>query len=354
MVCEISFPKTPVAYQDIVNYLSQGIIPDTINPKKRWKFKQTIKLWHLENDILYVKLENQPQRRFVPTWNTEFHQSLFHQFYTNDRYINTKECFNKIFINHIGITKSEVYELIRGCGVCNRITTIKKNDDLTPIISHGPIEHLQMDLIDFIVYKDPNNGFAWLLIIICIFSKFLWTISLKTKETEVVGEALGQIEQLNQTVKCRLTKMMWNKENQIQNINWKDNIYKFVFSYNTTRHTTHGKTPCEVLFDYKLLGIYQKLNLEDTETVQEIEIDNSPESQANYIATLSQVIRKHLEEITEIHNNPGETVAIAPDTDMNPSTRKHKLNTTFKDTGTVVEMTNNNKTIIIETSEGNI
>ncbi|CAG8507395.1 5687_t:CDS:1 [Ambispora gerdemannii] len=293
------------------------------------------------------------------------------------------------------------------------------------VVSYGPMEHLQMDLVDFTAYKEQNDGFAWLLTIVCIFSKFFWAIPLKTKETVIIEDALvslfaqwgvpsilqsdndkefvsniiknicmalgitirhdhprypqsqGQIERLNQTIRCGFTKMMWDEENQLQNVNWKDNLQKFIFSYNTTRHSAHNKTPCEVMFGYKLLGIYQKFNLKDIEAVQEI--DNSPEIQVANTVILSQVVREHLEKITAIQDNinnqleksckymikhsnvhrhtnilePGQSVTIAPDTDMNPSTRKRKLEVTFKDTGTIIGITNNNKTVIIETPEKN-
>ncbi|CAG8803647.1 6850_t:CDS:1, partial [Dentiscutata erythropus] len=52
------------------------------------------------------------------------------------------------------------------------------------------MEYLQMDLVDFTAYKDMNDGFSWLLTVVCIFLKFLWAISIKSKEANVVGEAL--------------------------------------------------------------------------------------------------------------------------------------------------------------------
>ncbi|CAG8682534.1 8360_t:CDS:2, partial [Ambispora gerdemannii] len=327
-----------------------------------------MKLWHLENDLLYVKLENQPFRQFVPAWDMKFHQSLFQQFHINDHHINAKECFNKIYINHIGITRNEVYELVQNCNICNRTTSIKEKDDIIPVVSYGPIKHLQMDLVDFTAYKEQNDGFAWLLTIVCIFSKFLWTIPLKTKETVIVGDVLvslfaqwgapsilqsdngkefvsniiknicmalgitirhgrprypqsqGQIERLNQTIRREFTKMI-----------------------------AHNKTPREVMFGYKFLGIYQKFNLKDIEAVQEI--DNSPEIQF-------EKLHKYMIKYSSVHHRtnilePGQSVAIAPDTDMNPSTKKRNLEVTFKDTGTIIGITNNNKTIIIEMPEGN-
>ena len=50
--------------------------------------------------------------------------------------------------------------------------------------------------------------------------------------------------------------MMWDESQRLQNIDWVNHLPKFVFSYNTTTHSTHRKTPREVLFGHKLLGIY--------------------------------------------------------------------------------------------------
>ncbi|CAG8814829.1 32286_t:CDS:1, partial [Racocetra persica] len=37
----------------------------------------------------------------------------------------------------------------------------------------------------------------------------------------------------------------------------------------------HGKTPCEVMYGYKLLGIYQKFNPTDPVDFQEIEVQEA-------------------------------------------------------------------------------
>ncbi|CAG8631253.1 3391_t:CDS:2, partial [Scutellospora calospora] len=114
----------------------------------------------------------------------------------------------------------------------------------------------------------------------------------------------------------------------------KDNLTKFVFSYNTTSYSFYGKTSHEVMFGYKLYGVYQQFNPAD---FQEIEVDE--------IQTIPQTKKNHLEKNLYETSQP---VAIAPDTDMNSSTRKRKLHTTFNETRTVISMTNNNKTIIVE------
>ena len=67
--------------------------------------------------------------------------------------------------------------------------------------------------------------------------------------------------------------------------------------------------------------------------------------------------RKYMLKHASVHRRttlfePGQTVALAPDTDMNPATRKRKLQPNYKDTGTVVNMTNNNKTIVVKDNSG--
>ena len=49
---------------------------------------------------------------------------------------------------------------------------------------------------------------------------------------------------------------------------------------------------------------------------------------------------------------PGQTIAIAPDTDMNPATRKRKLQPNFEDTATVIRMSNNNHSVIVRDENG--
>jgi len=281
------------------------------------------------------------------------------------------------------------------------------------------MEHLQMDLIDLTAYREENNGIGWLLTIVCIFSKFLWAVPLPNKEAGTVGKALvkifsqwgapgilqsdngkefvadiikhicntfgieirhgrarhpmtqGQIERLNQTVGRGFTKMMWDENERLQYVNWTDHIDKFIFSYNTTRHDAHGKTPREVFFGYKLLGIYRHWD-NDRSDVQEEEVESTG------AAMLAQDVESHLEKVSRIHEaafarleksreymlkhasvhrrttllEPGQTVALAPDADMNPATRKRKLQPTFKETGVVINMTNNNKTVVVRESDG--
>ncbi|CAG8770237.1 5220_t:CDS:2 [Cetraspora pellucida] len=151
----------------------------------------------------------------------------------------------------------------------------------------------------------------------------------------------GQVEHLNQTVECGFTKMFWNEDLHLQNVNWKDYLLKFVFSYNTIQHSVNEKISCEVLFGYKLLDITNHLKKVSTLHDQvNKQLDKS---------------RKQMQKHSSVHHHnnlykPYQLVAIAPNTNMNPTTQKRKLQTNFKNIGTIVGIINNNKTIVVETS----
>jgi len=193
MVFECAYPKNVEEHDEYVAYLQNGTLPAKLTSKTQWAFERKMKLWETRDGILYLcATAHKPARRFVPTWDQEFRSLLFHQFHDNDRHIHYKAAYSKISSLHVGITKEQVRAYVRECDTCKRTTTIKEKDDIVPVVSSGPMEHLQMDLIDFQQYKD-NDGFAWLLTLICIFSKFVWAVPLMNKEAVTVGNALVQI-----------------------------------------------------------------------------------------------------------------------------------------------------------------
>ena len=49
------------------------------------------------------------------------------------------------------------------------------------------------DLADMKAFKDYNDGYTFLLLVIYIFSKYGWVIPLKNKKGETVAEALKNI-----------------------------------------------------------------------------------------------------------------------------------------------------------------
>lgn len=60
------------------------------------------------------------------------------------------------------------------------------------IVAFHPKERVQMDLIDMTNYTRQNGGYGWILIIIDVFTRFIWTYVLPKKDVASVDAALSQ------------------------------------------------------------------------------------------------------------------------------------------------------------------
>ena len=181
----------------------------------------------------------------------------------------------------------------------------KRKTDVISVVSLGPWQYVQIDLVDFRDFAEENEDFSWLLTCVCVFSKFLVAVPMKNKEAGTVATHLlkdvfkilgppttlqsdngkefvanvitqicramnikirhsqfrhpqsqGQIKRLNQTVGHGFTKLLWDQNNQLQRKDWINVIDVFVTSYNSTVHTAHSRTPHEVLFRWKMHCVY--------------------------------------------------------------------------------------------------
>ncbi|CAG8612160.1 12413_t:CDS:2 [Acaulospora morrowiae] len=175
-------------------------------------------------------------------------------------------------------------------------------------------------------------------------------------------ESQGQIEQLNQTVGHDFTKLLWDRNNQLQKKDWINVIDMFVMSYNSTIHKAHGCTLHEAIFRWKMYCVYDtsdffrtitasetstseiitvifKTTVFETITSETITDEAAMEQRISHMLKIHQSINASLEKYCEKlgHNNmhrkktanntieTGIEIAIVPDHDMNQQTRKRKL-----------------------------
>ena len=183
-------------------------------------------------------------------------------------------------------------------------------------------------------------------------------------------QSQGQIERLNQTIGRGFTKLLWDNENQLQQKDWIHVIDAFIINYNSTVHRAHGLTPHEAMFGWKMHSVY------DTPEVGEefVEVDDENmsasdvvvediEKRMSRVQQLQQSVNDSLDKYRSklcrqgsVHrkktaNNTieaGTSVVIAPDHDMNPKTRKRKLQPTFSQEGKFKRLASNNHTAIVE------
>lgn len=162
----------------------------------------------------------------------------------------------------------------------------------TPILTTHPMQIVQADLVDMSSMAGTNSGYCWILNIVDLFSKYLWSYPLKRKTEEEVSRAVASwIEDLvrpceifhtdngKEFVNKELTKVpkdngithrlgaTYTPSNQVQvertngtlkrilfsymtqsgSTNWVNALPICVRNYNTTLHTTIKTIPIDVL-----------------------------------------------------------------------------------------------------------
>ena len=199
--------------------------------------------------------------------------------------------FEKLTASFYNLTRAEVEMLIRETEVYQVSSKTKNPEKVTnPLMTSRPMEHLQMDLVDFHQYKGTNNQYTFLLVVVDCFSKFLWAFPLKKKEAPEVLSKLralfmtegiptilqsdngkefvadesrayyercgiifrtgraykpssqGQVERTNRTLKSAI----YHDILATDNYDWVTNLDLRVFSYNTLTQTSAGRTPFEI------------------------------------------------------------------------------------------------------------
>jgi len=74
-----------------------------------------------------------------------------------------------------------------------RNTSIKEKTDLTPVVANGPLQHIQIDLVDLLSFAEHNDGYSYILTMIDVFSRYVWAIPLKDKEGGTIHKELVKI-----------------------------------------------------------------------------------------------------------------------------------------------------------------
>lgn len=186
--------ETEEEYKSIVLYLQSNILPTNAeeSPQKKSNFIRRCKQFEVDDEeILYVRPTNKNgRRRVLPKYDTKLRDLILTRFHDQSNHREYHKTYSAIMEKHIGITQEEVRAYVNKCSTCAINTSIKEKTDMTPVVSTEPWAHVQIDLIDFHEFADVNHGYSWLLTCVCIFSKFLVAVPMKTKEATVVAKHL--------------------------------------------------------------------------------------------------------------------------------------------------------------------
>ena len=97
----------------------------------------------------------------------------------------------KITADWHNIPKEVVINYLKSCTTCAERRPIPKTPAGKPIYAMGPLERIQIDLIDMRSISDGQ--LKWILQAKDHFSKFIWTKSLETKECRLVAKFVGEL-----------------------------------------------------------------------------------------------------------------------------------------------------------------
>ena len=96
-------------------------------------------------------------------------------------------------MKYAGIRQRVSEDVVKECTACQSANTLKTRPEMRAITSAGPWDHIQIDPVDLHTYAASNEGMAWLLTIIDIFSKYTFAYPLPTKRAENVVAALAHL-----------------------------------------------------------------------------------------------------------------------------------------------------------------
>lgn len=95
---------------------------------------------------------------------------------------------------YCGISKGDIAEYLRRNETSARHQQPRHQKEvIAPIVTKGPRERMQMDLIDMQKYSTHNNGYSWILNIIDCFTKRVHLYALKNKGSKEIAKIVDKL-----------------------------------------------------------------------------------------------------------------------------------------------------------------
>jgi len=199
-------------YDQGIAYLESSEIPEGWSEKKRYLFKQRMKPYSVKDNGL-VLIDHH-----VPRWL--MYDGVPTQAYTGELPVVYKVAKESIIQSTLesylkdpmltGYSRDALYDKVvrdKWLGISKReVDAFLKNTDMiskgkakfrAPIVKSYrplfPMQHWQIDLIDMQAYSEDNQFYSWIVVIIDIFSKFVYVYPIMKKEPKFVANILNRI-----------------------------------------------------------------------------------------------------------------------------------------------------------------
>lgn len=108
--------------------------------------------------------------------------------------ISTHSLYDKVIrANLLGISRDAVSKFLKQMYLIKKVITTPYKPIIQSFRPTFPFEYWQMDLIDLNKISKSNKGFAYILVIIDIFSKFIYLVPIQDKENITIRNVLQRI-----------------------------------------------------------------------------------------------------------------------------------------------------------------
>lgn len=280
----------------IVTYLADcNSVPGDLTNEERRRFLRKAVCFELHDTRLYFKKPGNVLLRFFGEYEREEKLNAIEERHKELACVRRDKLLFDLRTRIYNARRDEVEEALNRCTACmfrRRLTTTRPS---RAIVASRVAERYQADLIDIRHYSAANDGYCWILNVLDVYSKYLMSIPLKNKTSEVVktgfvqvfevfGEPAelqtdngrefknrmltdyltslnvrrvygrarhpqtnGQVERCNQTLKRLVGNLIGHVSGP--DARWIDAHAKAVSIYNRTMHREHGETPFRVFYN---------------------------------------------------------------------------------------------------------
>ncbi len=185
-------------YSQVLNFKLKGEIPKGSRfAQYRFKNHYSLADWSVKGDKLYFKSKEIIQDSEISKVLKSLYDNPTTMVKGRDRF------YSRVAEKYAGISKETVMQFLQNQETYQLHRAVYKQKVVKPILTSGPREIFQVDLIDMSSLEYWNNGHNWILTVIDLFSKHAWAISLKNKQAITVAKA---IETLLETEKPKIVQ----------------------------------------------------------------------------------------------------------------------------------------------------
>lgn len=172
-------------------YLEKNELPTFKHNGQKSRFIKKCSKFISENGLLYLK-KGAKLVKVVCEQDTARIKVILDVFHTTNHHGEKKMRYS-LAQEYAGIKISVLREYLANCDQCQHYQALKTNDVIKNIRASKSFERLQIDLVDLRKFSSINDGYNWILNVLDVFSKYLFSFELKDKSANEVTFSLFEL-----------------------------------------------------------------------------------------------------------------------------------------------------------------